>query len=286
MARTLPEWTQKGVLEDLRRRINEGRLPEEDRPADALPVGSPVPTLDELMVHYGVAKATAAGAARTLARQGLIATAARTTGRVVGLPTQTLYSNRYRSDLLRAPDGSYTFERLMREAGWQPHTLYRRVGFTEDVPGYVANAFWGAALDGPPPQPRVVERIRRRTAAPLDANGKAVVSLERTITIFESHLPEWVGLAVPEVATTERVGIGGCYALLADRGLPIVRRRETIDLRPPTDSEAFAFSILDLETVVEIQRHCFTAGDRIVTIDKEVTLPWCVRFVHEVMQEA
>lgn len=273
-------WSQKGVTDDLRRRIAAGR----DRPleADALPAGAAMPTLAQLMEHYGCARQTAASAVRVLARTGLTwsnPAHPAAGGRVVGLPVQTLRSDRYRSDLLRAPDGSYTFEREMRANGWDPHTDYLHVGWAP-APAYVAEAF------GELPGARVVERIRRRRASPPDETGQPVGNLERTITIFESHLPGWVGETAPQVATVERVGDGGTYALLADAGLAIETRAESINLRPPTDDEAFAFSVPDLETVVDITRRCYTADGRIVTIDREITLPWCVRFEYQVIQEA
>jgi DNA-binding GntR family transcriptional regulator len=272
-------WTQKGVTDDLRRRIRAGRdAPHEQ---DALPAGVLLPTTTQLMEHYGVARQTAISAVRVLARTGLVLSNPKnkTAGvRVVGLPVQTLHSDRYRSDLLRAPDGSYTFEREMRLAGWDPHTDYLHVGWAP-APAYVAQAF--GQLEGD----QVVERIRRRRASPPDEAGHPVGNLERTITIFESHLPAWVGEAVPMVATHERVGKGGTYALLADNGLTIEDRDETIDFRPPTDDEAFAFSVPDLEIVVDVTRRCHTGDGRIVTIDREITLPWCVRFEYRVRQE-
>lgn len=269
--------TQKEVTDDLRRRIQAGRHP--DGGPDALPAGIELPTLDALQAHYGVARATAAGAVRVLARTGLVATGQGGRGRVVGLPVQTLRSNRYSAAELRNPDGSYTFEREMVASGWEPHTVYHRVGMAP-APNYVAEAF------GIDRGALVVERIRRRRAAPHGQDGRPVVSLERTITIFESHLPAWVAGRAPEVATTERVCPGGTYALLADRGLGIVRRQEALELRAPTDAEAFDFGVPDLETVVEIRRLCSDAEGRVVTIDREVTLPWCVRFTYDVAQEA
>jgi GntR family transcriptional regulator len=224
------------IAEDLRRQILSGELPP----------GAKLPTENELVEKYQVARLTTRQAIDVLKAEGLL-DAIR--GRGVFVRSQP--------PIFRA--GSDRFARWRREAN--------QAGFFADTaaagrePQIEVRVFRQAASAaiavrlGLPKRARVLVRERRMLADGVP------------LQLATSYVPIDLVDQAPAIAKPNS-GPGGIYMRMEEAGHPIVRFAEQVSARMPTPEEARALQLGPGTPVLQVQRTTYSEGDRAIeTVD-------------------
>lgn len=253
-------------------------------PGGDLPVGANLPSVNALAAHYGSNRLTVLAARDVLRREGRIL--APGTSRkelfLVSPPSPLLLIDRSQFSRSKrvVPGGSTTFERAARSAGWEPQTVYPRVGWRL-VPDEI-RPLLGVKRDAP-----VVERYRVRWAAPVLTSGEPGWAYKRVMGLHQSWIPADVAQDAPAVLTQGPCGDGGSYARIEETGRRIEVFEDIISFRLASAEEAAAMEEArrDELPVVVVLRQVIDQDDRVVTVDLETwragSVQIKVRYAHE-----
>jgi len=227
------------VAAELRAAINRGEYaPEETLPRQV-----------DIAAHYGVNVGTVRRAVHTLASEGLV-TPVQGRGTVVRArpPIRRLGVERYAKRRWTSGVVAFGVDREASGREWKPTDQTQTV---REVPAREAVAELFDIAEGAP----VVERARvvREEGTP-------------THTLTSYYLPEHVrGTALVDDAPGPAGG-GGGFAVLEAEGLEPDHISETVSARMPTRAEALLFELPEGVPVMVLERHTYTADDRLVEV--------------------
>lgn len=242
---------------ELRQRIEAGRLPPADRPDDALPPGSVLPTVDELAASKGTDRNTAHRAHQQLKAAGLIHT--RPGRRAVVADSSPLYvitTDAYAK--AAASDGLTAWELQVAEIGEDGRTEHYQGQLRPSTNlGLDSRNASIAELFGLLDEAQYVHLAGDGWATPVGPTGDPDPRLERVVQIydgwFDPELADVPGILEPRDAVPARRGrlwVGGAYGLIerATGRVPVPRRR-IITERPSTKAEEVRFRVPPLTPI-------------------------------------
>lgn len=245
------------IAAELRRRILSGREPEDQRPPDALPPGSELPTVRVYAEALGVAPETVHKAYRQLSDGGLIHSRSGRTSivadhRPLWVITGTTYDRSQRED----PSGLTVFEQQTRDSGQSARTVHHH---EPAAPCPV----WAAELFGADHPVGSIPRLSGEGFASPLVDGAPDPSREYVAGIYECHVPLWVAEAVPQLLEdrdddVRAEWVGGVWSVI-ERGLGVrlVSQRWRIYGTHTTEEETERFG-LPRSVPVLAEENCHT----------------------------
>jgi DNA-binding GntR family transcriptional regulator len=258
--------TSEELAAELRRRIEAGRLPPDERPADALVPGAEIPSVRALSREHGGAIETVHKAVRQLSDGGLIhprkgKPAIVADHRPLWIISGATYDRSHRED----PSGLTVFEQQTRAAGQGARTDHH------SAPGHGLPT-WAADLCGLSAGSRAAYLWGEGWAIPLDAAGNAQPAAEYVAGIYDCYVPGWVSDQVPQVLEERNDAVrarwvGGIWSVI-ERGLGVslVAQRWRISgaMTTPEESERFGLG-RSVPVMVEENCHLDADGQVLVT---------------------
>ncbi|HKO83932.1 MAG TPA: GntR family transcriptional regulator [Actinomycetota bacterium] len=204
------------IASDLRVRIEAGRLPADRRPADALPPGSQLPTVDALAETFGVHRNTAHQAQVALRAAGLIHTMKGRNATVADpSPLYVITSDAYEK-AAASTDSLTAWELQVAEIGEEGRTVHYVGQLSPGVDlqldgrgSSVANLFGDE--DG-----QYVHLAGDGWSTPIGPTGEPDRKLERVVQIYDGWFAADLAELAPEILE-ERDGDtwrGGAFALI------------------------------------------------------------------------
>lgn len=253
----------------LRERIEAGRLPPEQRPADALPPGSAIPTVDALEAQHGLSRATAGRVHSLLRSAGLIHTKSGRSA-VVADPSP-LYVITTDAYARARQEGDLTaWERQVQETGDGAHTVHYTGHLTEapdlgqdsrgetigDLLHSDGDTFLHLAGDG--------------HATPMGPTGTPDSKLERVVQIYDLWTHARFADVVPAMLEARDPSWrGGAFGVL-ERGAGVFPEpvRRIITERITTKAEEVRFRVPPMTPIsaeVEVSMDAAT-GERLCVV--------------------
>lgn len=250
------------IAAELRRRIEAGRLPLDQRPPDALPPGAELPTVRAMAEDLGVAMETVHKARRQLSDGGLIRTSKGKTSTVADdRPLWIIRETTYNRSQREEPSGLTVFEQQTEASGQSARTDHH---FEDGV----RCPAWAAHLFGDIPTGTLVPRLfGEGFATPRDEDGEPAPSREYVAGIYDCHVPADVAQAVPQLLTVRDEAakgdwVGGVWSVI-ERGLNVqlVRQRWRLYGVTTTQEETERFGLTrPVPALVEENCHRDTSG--------------------------
>lgn len=249
------------IAADLRRRIEAGRLPSDDRPPDALPPGSELPSVRSLAVALGVANETVHKAMRQLADGGLIHPRVSkppivADHRPLWIISGSTYDRHRRED----PEGLTVFEQQTRRAGIEARTDHH----CASVPSVPT---WAAEFLGPRPDRSAVFLFGEGYAIPLDSAGRPDEASEYVAGIYDCFIPGDVAADVPQLLTERNDTVrdrwvGGVWSVVERAlGVDLVAQTWHISGAMTTPAESARFGLQrSVPAMVEENCHADSSG--------------------------
>ncbi|MGV2386048.1 MAG UNVERIFIED_CONTAM: GntR family transcriptional regulator [Thermobifida fusca] len=206
--------------------------------------GSVLPSNADLAAEHAVSTPVVNRALQVLQSEGLVR-AERGRGTVVHeiAPLVRRAVERHRRTV-REQGGAFASEVL--RLGHTPRSDLVRVGPTTPPPHVAALL----ELTGPDPVTAIRDRRMYADSTPVQ--------------LATSYVP-WE-LATGTRITQPDVGPGGTYARLAEQGHAVVRWRERVTTRPPSETEGEFLQLTDDQRVLAIERVAYTAQGRPVEV--------------------
>jgi GntR family transcriptional regulator len=226
------------IADDLRAKINAGDLPP----------GARLPSERELAERYRVSSTTAVRAMERLRDEGLIDSKAGA-GRFVRKPRQLVRVGSDRYARWRRTAGKAPFQAEMETAGieWRQEILE-----LAEVPADDEAAHWLGVEPG-----ELVWARRRRTWAEGEPTQLAD-SFYRLDVVADTAIRQ------------EDTGPGGGHARLEDKGYRIVRFREEIRIRMPSNDESRELHLAGGTPVAELHRITYAENDEVIEFFRSV----------------
>lgn len=231
------------IATELRERIVAGRLPPDQRPANALPPGSPIPTVDALEAEHGLSRATAYRVHTLLKSAGLIHTKSGRSAVVADpSPLYVIQSDAYTR--AREEGDRTAWERQVSETGDGAHTVHYTGHITEgpdlgqDSRGLSLADLLGT--EGP-----YLHLAGDGHATPVGPTGTPDSKLERVVQIYDLWAPGRLAELVPAMLEARDPSWkGGAFGVL-ERGAGVFPQpvRRIITERITTKAEEVRFRV-------------------------------------------
>lgn len=232
------------IAADIRGRIASGRLSPRDRPDDALPVGSAIPTVDQLAAQYKVDRNTAHRAHGLLKAAGLIHSMK---GRPAVVADQSpLYVITIDAYDKAVASGRTAWEQQVSEIGETGRTVHYTGRLTEapdlgqDSRGVSVPELFGVA-----PETEFLHLSGDGWSTPLGPTGEPDPKLERVVQIYDGWFdPSLVEVEPKFLQPRDETWAGGAYAVIASAtGRQPVPTRRVITERITTKTEEVRFRV-------------------------------------------
>lgn len=210
--------TAASIAAHLRQRILDGRRPEGDRHPDAIPPGGRLPTVNQLVESYLVARGTASAVIEQLKNEGLVLTGP---GGTIAMDTDLLFTVRSEAFDKHEREGSImtTVETACAERGLETWTDHR-FELVDQAPDWTG-------LDGP----AVHWSGENYVQVPVDGGGHTYVV---PVLIYNTYVTQEVAasspqLTEPRTAANKALWTGGIWSAV-ERGTGLQIRRRPLDI--------------------------------------------------------